>query len=232
MSRITIAGLALLCAMPLAAQTRAASVTLMAPPRINDTTDHVDLLVADQSRLQIIIKDYRGRTITRPVSWKSSAPMTAYVVGGVVTAKAVGTARISATVDGITRSVMACVAPEKLHELEEPAPDTIMIRFPSTGTRVGTVQAGKEEQMVRILPMVTRDPVTKAALAKACIHWVLAVGPQVPVLDTNVITMTRRGVVTLKTPITEFYISASWGPQIPLQGLVKAKGYRTYTSGN
>ncbi|MDH5283650.1 MAG: Ig-like domain-containing protein, partial [Gemmatimonadota bacterium] len=84
----------------------AASVVLTTPDR--------ELTVGKTSRWSAVARDARGRDLSdRTISWASSAPQVATVIGGVVTALAPGTAEIRATVDGksATQSVTVKAAP-------------------------------------------------------------------------------------------------------------------------
>lgn len=71
-----------------------ASVTLSA--------SYARLLVPDTLRIAVLIRDSRGQTVDRRLTWSSTSPsIVAVDADGLVTAVAAGTAEIVATVDGV-----------------------------------------------------------------------------------------------------------------------------------
>jgi hypothetical protein len=182
------------------------SFVIVPPAKANDTTDHVDLLVATSVPLSAI-------GARRSVTWASSNPAVVRVSSsGGLSARARGYATITARSGTRAATLQACVTAEPLHELSNPEGipgNTMTVTLTKTIADTGHAQAGY------IMPLRATEPLDGTIVPNKCVHYVLSTGPLIPVLDPRVISISRHGVVTAPTAVREFYISASIGPKIP-----------------
>lgn len=212
--------IALVMALPLAAQTPKSLVVSNPNPPAGDTTDHVDLRPTGTAVLGAQVLDSAGRAIPvtrRPkVYWYSGNPTIASVdlTSGKITAKRVGYATIYAVTASprLVAQARACVVPAARTELD-PKPMKVTV---TPGRDLGSppsLRVGDTAQFQMRVAMQA-DDTTRLNLDSwgPCVHWVINGGPAYPrIPNPSEIMVDRRGTVFLKCCLPAIYLSASVG---------------------
>ncbi len=187
-------------AWPPAPRSGIRSLDLGYPVTPRDSAGHLDLLVGQAETLSVTVHDTLGAIVAKPtVSWSSGNTSVASVSKGVVTAKAVGYATITATSGGVKSTVRACVSPGLA--------DTLVWTTRNAASGVAT--------MSFVLPKGSRHAfVTIYTLGVVgtqwgtCVHWAIT-SPHVPLT-----TVTHSGIL-LVADSTFPYLVAAVGPVVP-----------------
>ena len=144
-----------------------------------DTTDHVDLAWMSvpahaAASVTATVYDAAGRVLTSPaVTWSTSDPAVATVIGttgtATVSARGFGSATITATARGVSGTTTACV---------------FGAMYPYVVSVVGppTIPLGRKRQYTAVVAA------TNSAVPIPCVHWSTS--------DPEAATVDRRGLVT------------------------------------
>ncbi len=168
------------------------SAVLLPEPKQNDTTDHLDLVVnGDGTNLEGLVTlyayDTRGRLLTHTggISYTTVDPTIATVNNGVVTGVREGETLVTATVQGVSASLLVCVTDDSL-----PAPHVVIPEPIPYDTAVAATMAWQwvVKQGSRILAF-RQDG---SQLSQPCIHWTTT---------DPAIAVSRAGVVQLATDV-------------------------------
>lgn len=177
-------------AITAAAGGKSANVTVvvssptLAPSTVTVTTNASTLKIGEFTQANAVVKDANGTVLTNTtVTWGSSPTSVATTsTNGVVNAKSVGTAAISASVSGITGSANVSV----IDSATVAKVASLVITLPSPSLAVGaTMQAS-----------VTVYDANKQPLTGRTVTW-STTGPVATVSSTGLITGTGAGTATI-----------------------------------
>lgn len=170
------------------------SAKLLPPARLNDSTDHLDLVIGnpnDTSNVEALITleayDTRGRLATKTgnPSYLSADPSVAIVDGyGVVRGQREGETLVTASVQGVSASLLVCVTDKSLPVPKVVVPDPVapVVFGDSASTPVLYQWIVKQGT---ILQAFRADG---SQISAPCLHWSSS--------DPTQIAIARNGAVT------------------------------------
>lgn len=174
------------------------SAVLLPQPKMNDTTDHLDLVVhGDGTNVDGLVTlyayDTRGRVLTRTggISYMTTDTTIATVNNGVVTAVREGETLVTATVQGVSASLLVCVTDDSLPPPHVVIPEPVAFDPANPLMYQWAVKQGGR---------ITAFRQDGSLLSQPCIHWTTT--------DPSKVTIARNGLVQLATQSPDTFISA------------------------